>query len=118
MDSTSASYNVTLEFAAIKLPPVTDILVLGRKHPQGKQGVMESFRFTAPDEFEMFDIGDEEPNVEAVLIHNRILKRLPKDEVIRVLQKYVFPFVTRGEAVNVDFHVKMRFESVKGDFQV
>ncbi|MCB9554949.1 MAG: hypothetical protein H6707_02520 [Deltaproteobacteria bacterium] len=97
--------HVDLRFSAIKLPPVRDILVLGRKHPNGKAGVMECFRFIAPDEFEMIEIGDEDPVVEAVLINKRILKRMNADGVLGVLRQHVFPFISSGEAINVDFEV-------------
>ena len=94
MNTAKANSSVNLKFEAIKLPPVRDILVLGRKHPQGKNGVMESFKFIAPDEFEMFDIGDDVPTVEAILVNKKILKRLAIDKVISILKEYVFPCLT------------------------
>ncbi len=57
---TESRFHVNVRFNAISLPSVKDILILGRKHPQGKIGVMESFRFIAPDEFEMYDVSDDE----------------------------------------------------------
>lgn len=107
MKTSSSRYHVDLEFKSVTLPPVRDILVLGRKHQHGKAGVMESFRFIAPDEFEMFDIPNEEEVAEAVLINKRILSRMPAEQVIEVLREHVFPFITRGEAITVDFNVKI-----------
>jgi len=115
MKQLKPGYTVHLDFEAIKLPPVTDILVLGRKHPQGKLGVMESFKFIAPDEFDMVEVDDESVCVEAVLINKKILKRMPSSEVISILSQYVFPYVTRGEAIKVDFTVKLSFSAIKGE---
>jgi hypothetical protein len=115
MTTPQPKYTVSLSLEAIKLPPVSDILVLAKKHPQGKVGVMESFRFIAPDEFEMIDIDDEDETVEAVLVNKRILKRLPANEVIAILKTNVFPYVSRGEAVKVDFSVKLFWEGVVRD---
>ena len=53
-----AKYSINLSFSPIKLPPVTDILVLAKKYPQGKIGVSEAFKLIAPDEFEMISIDD------------------------------------------------------------
>ena len=115
MKTASSSYQVNLDFEAIKLPPVTDILVLGRKHPQGKQGVMESFRFIAPNEFEMIEVGKDVEHVEAVLINKKILKRMPQEKVLNILSKFVFPYVLKGEAVKVNFSVRLSFSSIKGE---
>lgn len=107
-------FSISLTLKPICLPPVHDILVLAKKHPQGKIGVMESFKFIAPDEFEMFEV-THHPIVEAVLVNKRILKRLPVENVMRVLEKYVFPHVSSGEAIRVDFKVELTFDGIKGD---
>lgn len=106
-------FSVSLSMETIKLPPVSDILVLAKKHPQGKLGVMESFRFIAPDEFEMFE--SEHAVVEAVLINKRILKRLSVENVLKVLEQYVYPYVSSGEAVKVDFTTKLSFRAITGE---
>lgn len=113
MPATSSRYSVSLEYQAVKLPPVRDILVLAKKFPHGKAGVMESFRFIAPDEFEMFDIPEPEEVAEAVLINKRILARMPADDVISILRAHVFPHICRGEAVNVDLNVKVHVEGIE-----
>ena len=118
MSTQKPQYSVNLEFEPIKLPPVRDILVLGRKFPQGKVGVMESFKFIAPDEFEMFDIGEDVENAEAVLINKKILKRIPFENIYDILKENVFPFMSRGEAIRVNFVVKLRFENIRGELSL
>lgn len=114
-NSNSAKFSVDMSFSSIKLPPVTDILVLAKKYPQGKVGVSEAFKLIAPDEFEMISIEDSEDEViDAVLINKKILKRLKTDVVMKLLEEHVFPYVLKGEAVNVDFHVTLRYENIKG----
>jgi hypothetical protein len=104
---------VNLSFETIKLPPVSDVLVLARKHPQGKIGVMESFRFIAPDEFEMIEVSnDEDEIVEAVLVNKKILRRLDATDLLKILKLHVFPFVSRGEAVKVDLHIILSWEGL------
>lgn len=118
MKKKKISYSVSLNFETIKLPPVSDILVLGIKHPQGKQGVMESFRFIAPDEFDMVEIDDDFHDiVDAVLINKKILKRLPADEIISILEKNVFPYMSKGEAIKVNLKVIMDFKNIQGEIQ-
>jgi hypothetical protein len=52
-------------------------LVLGKKCPQGKIGVYKSFELLVPDEFDFFEI--EDPNIEAVFINKRVLKKMEKE---------------------------------------
>ena len=113
MKQENSSFSVSIDFNAIRLPPVRDILVLGKKFPQGKTGVMECFRFIAPDEFEMFDVPDQGVEAEAVLINRRLLKRMPATTILGILNEHVFPYVARGEALNVDFGVKIHISGVE-----
>ncbi len=117
MPEPTVSYSVNLDMETIQLPPVTDILVIARKLEQGKKGIMESFRFLAPDEFELIDIDSESTEVEAILINKRILNRMPKKDVLKVLEKHVFPNVSYGEAVRVNFKVKITIDSIKGEIK-
>ncbi len=111
-----ANYSINLSFSPIKLPPVTDILVLAKKYPQGKVGVSEAFKLIAPDEFEMISIDDGDDEViDAVLINKRIMKKLSQEKIMKTLKETVFPYVSKGEAVNVDFHVTLEFNNIKGE---
>ena len=107
-------YSISVKSQVIELPPVHDVLVLAKKHPHGKEGVMGAFRFIAPDEFEMFSI-DDVCVVEAVMINKKILGRLPPEKVIDLLRTYVFPYVSPGEALNVDLDIEMSFEGITID---
>lgn len=111
-EKSSIRYDITLNFKTIKLPPVRDILVLGKKFPQGKVGIMECFRFIAPDEFEMFDIPEPEEVVEAVMISKRILARIPAEKIIDLLREHVFCRIAKGEALNVDLTMSMQVKGI------
>lgn len=113
MPNAGSKYILNMEFFAVKLPPVKDILVLGKKYPQGKIGVMESFRFIAPDEFELFNVDDPDEVAEAVVINKRILKRMSADQVMNMLRAQVFPFISPGEAINVDLDIKIRVDNLE-----
>jgi len=116
MSISEASFIVNLDFEVIKLPPVTDILVLGRKMPQGKFGILHSFELISPDVFELLEINDEEyENIEAVIVNKSILKKLPRENVLEILEKYVFPYVTKGESLRVNFNVQIFQRNIKGD---
>ena len=111
-EGSSIRYDITLDFKTVKMPPVRDILVLAKKFPQGKTGVMECFRFIAPDEFVMIDIPEPEEIVEAVMISKRVLSRISVDNLIGLLREHVFPRISKGEAINVDITMNMQVKGI------
>ena len=114
MNISETSFVVNLDFEAINLPPVTDILVLGRKLPQGKYGVLHSFQLISPDVFEMIETNDD-PNVEAIIINRGILKKISKEHVLKILSTSVFPYVAKGESIRVNFSIHIFQRNIKGD---
>lgn len=107
-------YSVQLSFEEIRLPPFEDILVLGKKCPQGKIGVSKSFEFLVPNEFDVFEIDN--PTVEAVFINKRVLKKMDKTMILKILCEKVFPFVSECEIIKVDFKLKIFYDAIEGDF--
>ena len=107
-------YSIQLSFEEIRLPPFEDILILGKKCPQGKIGVSKSFDFLVPNEFEVFEIDNS--TIEAVFINKRVLKKMDKEKIIGILSEKVFPFVSESEIIKVDFKLKIFYDSIEGDF--
>lgn len=105
-------YSVSICFENVTLPPFEDILILGRRCSVGKSGISGCLNLLAPDDFKLIDINDD--NVEAILVNNKILKRLPDQKIIEILKSKVFPYITKGELVRVDFKVKISFEKIEG----
>ncbi|MFA6334576.1 MAG: hypothetical protein WCX48_03355 [Bacteroidales bacterium] len=112
--SSIRKFSLQLSFEEIRLPPFEDILVLGRKCPQGKYSVYKSFEFLIPNEFEAFEIDDK--TIETVFINKRVLKKMDKDEIINILREKVFPFISESEIVKVDFKVRIFYDSLEGEF--
>jgi hypothetical protein len=118
VDQSKMSYIVNLDFETIKLPPVTDILVLGKKVPQGKQGILHSFDLILPDTFELHEINDPAfPNVDAVIINKMIIAKMPIKETIDILTENVFPYVSRGETIKVNISIHIYQRDISGEIQ-
>lgn len=114
IDESSRKFSAHLSFEEIRLPPFEDILILGKKCPQGKIGVYKSFELLVPNEFETFEVEDE--IVEAIFVNKRILKKLNKEKIITILREKVFPYVSESEILKVDFKLKIFYDSVEGEF--
>lgn len=108
-------FSISLSFEEVKLPPFQDILLLGKRCPHGKAGVSQCFNLLAPEAFEMVQIDD--PTVEAMLVSKRILKRMPAENIVDILKEKVFPYITPGEVVRIDFNIKIYFDNIEGTFK-
>jgi len=116
MDTSSGrKFSIQLSFEEIRLPPFEDILILGKKCPHGKNGVYKSFEFLIPNEFEAFEIENE--NIETVFISKRVLKKMDSNDIIKILKDKVFPYVSECEIMKVDFKLRIFYDSVEGELQ-
>lgn len=111
MKDSGKKYLVKLTFEEIKLPPFQEILILGTNCTQGKIGISKSCDLLLPNEFEM--VGLKEGNVEAVLINKKILVKMSVEKVLKILREKVFPFVSEGELVKVDFRVSVSYDQIE-----
>lgn len=100
-------YSINLSFEEIKLPPFQDILILGKNSHHGKIGILKSFELLVPNGFDIVEVDDEK--VEAVFVNRRILAKMPKDKMLEVLRDKVFPFISEGELLKVDFRVSISY---------
>jgi hypothetical protein len=107
-------YSIDLSFEEIKLPPFQDILILGKHSQQGKIGLNKSFELMVPNGFEMVEIDlDGCEKVEAVFINKKILSKMPADKILQILRSKVFPYVSEGELLKVDFRVTLSYVNIE-----
>lgn len=104
-------YSINLTFEEIRLPPFQDILILGKNSQQGKIGILKSFEFLIPNGFEIIEVKDEK--VEAIFVNRRILAKVPSEKIIKVLQSSVFPYISEGELLKVDFRVAISYLTIE-----
>lgn len=108
--TSAPSYKVSLSFEGISLPPFKDVLILTKKCPHGKAGLMECTNLLSPENFVLVEIIDE--LVEALVVGKHLLKRMPADKIVGILRAEVFPYITKGEIIKVDFNVKVIIENI------
>ena len=104
-------YSISLSFQQIKLPPFQDILILAKNSPQGKIGLTKSFELLLPNGFELIEVEDD--MIEAVFVQKNILHKVPAEKVLRILREFVFPSISEGELVKVDFNITMSIDNIE-----
>ena len=104
-------YSISLSLKEIQLPPVEDILILGKNTRQGPIGIKKCFNLLVPNNFQMFEIEDD--NVEAIFVSKKTLKKMPVDRIIKVLSSKVFPFISEKEIASVRFKVLISYDTIE-----
>jgi hypothetical protein len=59
----------------------------------------------------------ETENVQAILVQKKLLKRQAVGNIIEVLETRVFPFITKGESVKVDYDIALSINHIKGSME-
>ncbi len=114
MENNLRRYSVQLSFEEVRLPPFDDILILGKKCPQGKYGVFRSCDLLIPNEFDALEVDD--PNIETVFINKRVLKKMDPEKVLSILREKVFSSVSEWEIIKVDFKLRVYYDPIEVEF--
>lgn len=101
---------MSISFEEIKLPPFQDILVLGKNSAQGKIGLFRALELIAPESFKMIAINKR--NIEALFVSKSILDKIPEEKVLEILDREVFPHISRGELISVDFKIHFSVKNI------
>jgi len=108
---TEKKYQINLSFEEIKLPPFQEILIIGINSPHGKFGISKSFELLIPNGFEIVEVQDDK--IEAIFINKRLIAKMPKEKILKILKEKVFPFVSEGELLKVDFKISVSYNSIE-----
>lgn len=74
---------LSLKMSEFEMPPMQDLLVIGRKAPIGPEAVRRMAEALSPEQFTVVRI--EHPKVEAVLIRNSLLQLMERDTLIKIV---------------------------------
>lgn len=113
MSDSIVKYSVALSFEPVRLPSLHEIHVLGKNALLGKIGFSRSLNSVLPDGFQTIDIHDN--TIEAIFVHKSLLRKMPSEKILEVLREKVFPFVSEGEVIRVDFKVNISYSSSESE---
>jgi hypothetical protein len=89
--------DVTIRLSEFEMPPVQDILLIGRSAPIGPEAARRMMDAVAPDQYVVFPI--EDGPIEAVVVRRRLLDLLSKERLIPMLLEEVKRFAPEGLVV-------------------
>jgi hypothetical protein len=80
MDEEGRKADITIRLSEFDLPPMQDILLIGRDAPIGPEAAKRMVDAVAPEQYELLRL--ENGNVEAVVVRRRLLNMLPKERLL------------------------------------
>ena len=111
MKNEKPKISVKLSFEEVSLPPFKDILILSKKCPHGTIGISKCMNFLLPDGFDLVEI--EHDIVEAMIINKRILKKINLNQILRLINEKILPYINTAELVKVDLNITLSYESIE-----
>ncbi|MEJ8544439.1 hypothetical protein [Brevibacillus borstelensis] len=79
----SRKATLSLRISEFEVPPMQDLLIVGRKAPIGPEAVRRMAEALSPEQFTLVKI--DHPRIEAVLIRNSLMQMLDRDVLMNII---------------------------------
>ncbi len=76
---------LSLKFSEFEMPPMQDMLIIGRRAPIGPEAVRRMAEALSPEQFTIIKM--EHPKIEAVLIRSSLLQMLDEKVLLRIIME-------------------------------
>jgi len=76
-------YNLNFEVSNFEVPPIRDVLVIGKKSQVGSCGALTCMNALSPDAYELVNV--DHKDIEAILARKSLLKMIPGQKLIQTI---------------------------------
>ena len=81
----SKKAEIIMRFSEFEVPPMQDVLIVGKRAPIGPEAARRMVDILSPDQYEIIRIEHEQ--VEALVVRRSLLNMLPKDRLISLIME-------------------------------
>lgn len=74
---------ITMRLSEFEVPPMQDVLIVGRKAPIGPEAARRMVDILSPEQYEIIEI--EHPVIEAIVIRKSLTNMIAKDKLIALI---------------------------------
>ena len=106
--TTDPSITVRMHVREFTMPPIQDALVLGKKTPIGCEAMRKALALLHVSPFEHIEINDDV--VGNILVRSSVLKKIPRDKLVRLLLHHVKPLMTDQECIHLELQPELILE--------
>lgn len=81
----SKKAEITMRLSEFEMPPMQDVLIVGKNAPIGPEAARRMVDILSPDQYEIIRVDD--ISVEAIVIRKSLLNILPKDKLVALIME-------------------------------
>lgn len=79
----SKKVEIHMRLSEFEMPPMQDVLIIGRKAPIGSEAARRMVNIVSPEQYEIKKI--DHPVIEAVVVRKSLLSMLPEDKLVSLV---------------------------------
>ncbi|WHH59388.1 hypothetical protein [Petroclostridium sp. X23] len=106
------SATVSIKFCEFEMPPMQDILILGKYAPIGTEAARRMADVLSPDQYEVIKV--EHTKIEAIVVRRKILSIISRNQLTKVVIEEVEDFISDSTVfkanINIEINVKRSIE--------
>jgi len=95
--------HVTVRLSEFEIPPMQDVLLLGRRAPIGPEAARRMVDALSPEQYEVITV--EEGPIEAIVVRKPLLKLIPKEKIIPFLLEEGLKIITEHTVIRAQVNV-------------
>ena len=84
VDSTKKA-EITMRMSEFEMPPMQDVLIVGRRAPIGPEAARRMVDILSPDQYEIVKV--DHPAIEAMVVRKALFNMLPKEKLVALLME-------------------------------
>ena len=84
VDSTKKA-EITMRMSEFEMPPMQDVLIVGRRAPIGPEAARRMVDILSPDQYEIVKV--DHPAIEAIVVRKALFSMLPKEKLVALLME-------------------------------
>jgi hypothetical protein len=110
----SHRWTISAEVMEYAIPPIRDMLVLGRNATVGCIALRRALELLIKSPYEHIEIAGDDV-LSDILVRSALLRRVPREELIRFVLKDIRPMMGSDEILHVTLEVKVLIQSLANE---
>jgi len=99
----SRKAEISMHFSEFEMPPMQDILIVGKNAPIGPEAARRMVDILSPEQYEIVKINHE--YIEAIVLRKSLLTMLPKDKLIPIIMEEGATFANRSTIIKAQVNI-------------
>ncbi len=96
---------LSLKFSEFEMPPMQDLLIIGKRAPIGPEAVRRMAEALSPEQYSIIKI--DHPKIEAVLIRNSLLQMLDEQVLIGIIKEEAESMISDSMVIRSELKVEV-----------